>query len=116
MPSSLILMTSNHTSRRARRPLGWLAISALLALVLAGSGSTVAPAASSLLPPGALAPTERQRLLARRIGTILEQAHYRRASIDDRMSADIYQHYVDSLDSQRSYFLASDIAEFDAWK
>ena len=116
MPSSLTLMTSHHTSRRSRRPLGWLAISALLALVLAGSGSTVAPAASSLLPAGALAPTERQRLLARRIGTILEQAHYRRASIDDRMSVDIYQHYLDSLDSQRSYFLASDIAEFDAWK
>jgi carboxyl-terminal processing protease len=32
------------------------------------------------------------------------------------MSADIYQHYLDSLDSQRSYFLASDIAEFAAWK
>jgi carboxyl-terminal processing protease len=109
-------MTFNHTSRRPRRPLGWLAISALLALVLAGSGSSVAPAASSLLPPGALAPTERQRLLARRIGTILEQAHYRRASIDDRMSVDIYQHYLDSLDGQRSYFLASDIAEFSAWK
>jgi carboxyl-terminal processing protease len=76
----------------------------------------MAPAASSLLPAGALAPTERQRLLARRIGTILEQAHYRRASIDDRMSLDIYQHYLDSLDSQRSYFLASDIAEFDTWK
>ncbi|HMA10835.1 MAG TPA: carboxy terminal-processing peptidase [Steroidobacteraceae bacterium] len=84
--------------------------------MLAGSGSTVAPAASSLLPQGALAPTERQRLLARRIGTILEQAHYRRAAIDDRMSVDIYHHYLDSLDSQRSYFLASDIAEFDAWK
>jgi carboxyl-terminal processing protease len=93
-----------------------LAISALLALLLAGPGSTVAPAASSLLPPGALAPTERQRLLARRIGTILEQAHYRRAAIDDRMSASIYQHYLDSLDSQRSYFLASDVAEFDSWK
>ena len=32
------------------------------------------------------------------------------------MSVEIFQHYLDSLDSQRSYFLASDIAEFDAWK
>jgi len=102
--------------RRPRRPLGWLAIPALLVLVLAGSGSTGAPAATSLLPPGAMAPTERQRLLARRIGTILEQAHYRRVAIDDKMSVDIYHHYIDSLDSQRSYLLASDIAEFDVYK
>ncbi|HYP78820.1 MAG TPA: S41 family peptidase, partial [Steroidobacteraceae bacterium] len=85
-------------------------------LVLSGSGSTGAPAASALLPPGALAPTERQRLLARRIGTILEQAHYRRATIDDAMSAEIYQRYLESLDSQRSYLLASDVAEFDTYR
>src|SRR5690348_41214 len=104
-------MTLTHHPRHPRRPLGWLAASLLLALVLAGSGSTGAPAATSLLPAGALAPTERQRLLARRIGSILEQAHYRRAVIDDRMSEDIYHRYLDSLDSQRSYLLASDIGE-----
>ncbi len=109
-------MTLTDHSRRTRRPLGWLATSLLLGLVLAGSGSTGAPAATSLLPQGALAPTERQRLLARRIGSILEQAHYRRALIDDKMSAEIYLRYLDSLDSQRSYLLASDIAEFDAYK
>src|SRR5690606_36145502 len=103
---------------RTRRPLSTVALSALLVLSLAGAGSTGAPAgrAQSLLPADALAPAERQRLLARRIGTILETAHYRRASIDDRMSAEVYQRYLDSLDGQRSYFLASDVAEFDNWK
>jgi len=110
-------MTLTDISKPARRPTGWLAVSALLVLALAGSGSTGAPAAaSSLLPQGALAPAERQRLLARRIGVILEQAHYRRATIDDRMSAEIFKRYVDSLDSQRSYFLASDITEFSVWQ
>ena len=109
-------MTVTHSLRRPRHPIGWLVLSALMVLVLAGSGSTSAPAASSLLPQGALAPTERQRLLARRIGTILEQAHYRRATIDDKMSAEIYQRYLDSLDSQRSYFLASDIEEFNSYR
>ncbi len=92
--------------------MGWLAVSALLVLAVAGSGSTGAPAATSLLPPGALAPTERHAPLARKIGVLLEQAHYRRTTIDDRMSEEIYKRYIDSLDSQRSYFLASDIAEF----
>ncbi|MET0280483.1 MAG: carboxy terminal-processing peptidase [Steroidobacteraceae bacterium] len=111
-------MTVTETSRRSRRSMGAIALSALLVLTLTGAGSTGAPAGSSagLLPAGALAPAERQRLLARRIGVILEQAHYRRASIDDRMSEEIYKRYLESLDNQHSYFLASDIAEFDAYK
>jgi carboxyl-terminal processing protease len=98
--------------------MGAVALSALLVLTLTGAGSTGAPAgaATSLLPVGALAPAERQRLLARRIGVILEQAHYRRAAIDDRMSEEVFTRYIDSLDGQHSYFLASDIAEFGAWK
>lgn len=111
-------MTVNELTRRTRRPLSTIAASALLALSLAVAGSTGAPAgqAESLLPEDALAPAERQRLLARRIGTILETAHYRRATIDDRMSAEVYERYLDSLDGQRSYFLASDVEEFDEWK
>ena len=103
--------------RTFRRPLGWIAASALGLLVLAGGSSTNAPAAAATpLPQGAVAPAERQRLLARRIGSILEEAHYRRASIDDRMSAQVFDRYIEALDGQRSYFLASDIAEFTAYQ
>jgi carboxyl-terminal processing protease len=104
--------------RRARRPLGTVALSALLVLSLVGAGSTGAPAgqAPTLLPEGALAPNEQHARTAKRIAAQLEANHYRRASIDDRMSPDIFQRYLDSLDGQRSYFRASDIAEFDKWK
>ena len=94
-----------------RRPLSWFALAALAVIVVAGSGSSGAPAGASILPPGALAPAERQRLVARRIGAILEEAHYRRATIDDKLSEQIFDRYIESLDGQRSYFLASDIAE-----
>jgi carboxyl-terminal processing protease len=96
--------------------MGWVALSALTVLVIAGSGSTGAPVSTTILPQGALAPLDRQRPLARRIGTILEESHYRRATIDDRMSAAIFDDYVESLDVQHSYFLASDIAEFNAYR
>jgi carboxyl-terminal processing protease len=99
-----------------RHPLSWFALAALVLLVVGGPGSTGAPAGSSLLPPGALAPSERQRLVARRIGAILEEAHYRRATIDDKLSEQVFNRYLDSLDGQRSYFLASDIAELGAFK
>ncbi len=112
-------MTVTELARRSRRPLGTLGLSVLLVLSLIGAGSTGAPAgqAQSLLPENALAPSERHARTAKRIGTMLVNNHYRRVStIDDRMSEEIYQRYLDSLDGQRSYFLASDIAEFDRWK
>jgi carboxyl-terminal processing protease len=111
-------MTVNELKRRARRPLGTVALSALLVLSLIGAGSTGAPAgqAQSLLPEGALAPPERHTRTAKRIASLLTNAHYSRRAIDDRLSEQVYKRYLDSLDSQRSYFLASDVAEFDQWK
>jgi carboxyl-terminal processing protease len=97
-----------------RRPSGWIAASILTVLALVLASSTPAPANTSGLPPGAIVPSERQRAVARRVGSILEEAHFRRAPIDDKLSAQVYQRYLDMLDSQRSYFLASDIAEFSA--
>ena len=95
-----------------RRPSGWIAASALTVIALVWSSSSPAPANTSGLPPGSIVPTDRQRAIARRIGTILEEAHFRRAPIDDKMSAQVYDRYLDLLDGQRSYFLASDIADF----
>ncbi|HEX7417711.1 MAG TPA: carboxy terminal-processing peptidase, partial [Steroidobacteraceae bacterium] len=67
-------------------------------------------------PPGAVAPTEKQRMVARRVGAILEEYHYRRAPIDDRLSAQVYERYLNFLDGQRSYFLTSDLADFEQWR
>jgi len=99
-----------------RRTSGWIAASAVAFMAMVLASSSTIPAAASDLPPGAIAPTERQRAIARRIGTILEEAHYRRASIDDKMSAEIYTRYLDFLDGQRSYFLASDVADFSVYR
>ncbi|MDB6088219.1 MAG: carboxyl-terminal processing protease [Gammaproteobacteria bacterium] len=103
-------------SKPLRRSSGWIAASALTVLALALVGSVRAPASTSTLPPGAIAPTDAQRATARKVGRILEEAHYSRAPIDDKMSELVYQRYLDFLDSQRSYFLTSDIAEFAAYR
>jgi carboxyl-terminal processing protease len=103
-------------SKPLRRTSGWIAASALTILALALVGSARAPASTSVLPPGAIAPTEQQRATARKIGRILEEAHYSRAPIDDKMSEQVYQRYLDFLDGQRSYFLASDINEFAIYR
>lgn len=99
-----------------RRSTGWIAASALTILALALAGSVQAPASTSILPPGALAPTNAQRATARKVGRYLEENHYSHAIIDDKMSAQIYQRYLEFLDGQHSYFLASDINEFNAYR
>ncbi len=99
-----------------RRPSGWIATTALTVMALVLASSSAIPASASLLPPDAIAPTSRQREIARRVGAILEDAHYRRAAIDDRLSAEIFDRYLEFLDGQRSYLLASDIEEFSKWR
>src|SRR4051794_27277597 len=103
----------------SRRTAGWIAASmlaTLAVLALAESGSARAPAAVSMLPPGAIAPTDAQKATARKVGRILEEAHYSRAPIDKKMSEQVFNRYLDFLDGQHSYFLAGDIAEFQAYK
>jgi carboxyl-terminal processing protease len=99
-----------------RHSAGWIAASALTILALALAGSVQAPASTSILPAGAIAPTDAQRATARKVGRILEEAHYSHAAIDHKMSEQVYQRYLDFLDGQRSYFLASDINEFAAYR
>src|ERR1700728_4244470 len=103
-------------SNPLRRSSGWIAASALTVLALALVGSARAPASTSILPPGAIAPTDAQRATARKGGRILEEAHYSRAPIHKKMSEQVFQRYLDFLRGQRSYFLASDIAEFQAYR
>lgn len=95
-----------------RRSPHWLTASVLLVLLLALAGSAQAPAGTAVLPAGTLAPTDMQRATARKVGRILEEAHYSRASLDERMSELVYRRYLEFLDGQHSYFLASDIEEF----
>ncbi|WP_238936462.1 carboxy terminal-processing peptidase [Pseudomonas typographi] len=47
---------------------------------------------------------------------LLKRHHYSKPPLDDARSVIIYDSYIKLLDPARSYFLASDIAEFDQWK
>jgi carboxyl-terminal processing protease len=99
-----------------RRSSGWITACLVALAALALAGSAQAPASPSLLPPGAIAPTDAQRATARKIGRILEEAHYSHAPIDRKMSETVFQRYLEFLDPQRSYLLAADINEFSAYR
>jgi carboxyl-terminal processing protease len=86
-------------------------------LVLAGSGNEQAPLAPAIAPAaassGELVPSERHRRVMRLVSEVVERQHYRQAPLDDGMSSQIYERYLEALDPSKSYLLASDIAEFE---
>ena len=101
---------------RLRTFLTPLALAGACLLLLAATGSTGTPAATTLLPENAIHPTTRQQLLAPRIASILEQTHYSRRLIDKEFSTQVFDHYLNALDSQRSYFQTADIAALQRWR
>jgi carboxyl-terminal processing protease len=78
-------------------------------------GAAMTPPAA-LPATAALAPTEQQNYVARRVSDIIAREHYRRMPLDDRLSSLILDRYLDAIDGGRSYFYASDIAEFEKYR
>lgn len=50
------------------------------------------------------------------INTILSRYHYNKFQLGDSLSSVIFDRYIKSLDPSRSYFLKSDIDEFEAFR
>jgi carboxyl-terminal processing protease len=52
----------------------------------------------------------------RLVSEVVERQHYRQAALDDAMSSQIFERYLEALDGSRSYLLASDIADFERFR
>jgi len=94
------------------RPALLVSAVALVAFVTIAGGSARLTASTSPLPPGAIAPGDRERMIARQVGALLQDAHYSRIRIDDALSPRVMDKFLESMDGQRAYFLASDVEEF----
>ncbi|HEY8266103.1 MAG TPA: carboxy terminal-processing peptidase [Steroidobacteraceae bacterium] len=85
--------------------------------MLAGSGTertSLGPAISpAVASSGELVPSERHRRVMRLVSEVVERQHYRQTPLDDSMSSQIFEQYLEALDGNKSYLLASDIAEFE---
>ena len=67
-------------------------------------------AAMEPVPPVGM--SDRHAVISRGVTQLIEQWHYSRPDIDNSMSSAILDRYLDILDSNRVYFLASDVADF----
>ncbi len=80
-------------------------------LLAAGVG-----AKPTIVEIGELYANEQQRQVALIITQVMEKFHYRKPQLNDRMSAEIFDRYLESLDANRSFFTATDIARFEEYR
>src|SRR5579859_5986955 len=90
---------------------GAVGLAALLGAAMTTPAATPPAAATAVL-----APTEQENYVARRVADIVSHEHYRRAPLDDHLSSLILDRYLDAIDGARSYFFASDIADFEKFR
>jgi carboxyl-terminal processing protease len=108
-------MTKRPWANRSRWITG-IAVCASAVGLAALLGAAMTPSPAVPTAAAVLAPTEQENYVARRVADIVAREHYRRAPLDDHLSSLILDRYLDAIDGGRSYFYASDIAEFERYR
>lgn len=121
--ASMVHATPSEPARLRLR--GRLALRAA-ALVLCALSITAVPmpavyavgatAATPAASKGDLLPSERERRVSKLVSAVITRDHYRQSPVNDQVSTLVLDRYLQALDSQRSIFLASDIAEFERYR
>ncbi len=60
-----------------------------------------------------LAPEPQHTQVSQVIAHLLTQMHYKKRSLDDSLSSEVFDRYLEKLDGNKLYFLESDIHEFE---
>jgi carboxyl-terminal processing protease len=109
------VMTNRPMANRSRWITG-IAICASAVGLAALLGAAMSAPAAGPASVAVLTPTEQENYVARRVADIIAHEHYRRAPLDGHLSSLILDRYLDAIDGGRSYFYASDIAEFERYR
>lgn len=93
----------------------------VLFLVLAVSPGSIARQAENFSPGVSteipwLTPEPEYTKLDRIIASLLSYYHYNQGKLDNALSSNTFDNYLQALDFNRSYFLASDIAAFEKYR
>lgn len=91
-------------------------ITQFISALLLGVLSVLVQANEKIVDPATLTPTAAQQQATRLITRFISQYHFKKTPLDDDLSAQIFKRYIESLDPNRSYFLASDMEELEAYE
>lgn len=87
-----------------------LSIAILIASVFGNAHASI-PTSEEVLKP-----TRAQAITSVRILDGVNRYHMRKHELDDALSSEFLDNYLESLDGGKAYFLASDIAEFERYR
>mgnify|MGYP006289057671 CR=1 FL=1 len=81
---------------------------ALAGAALLFAGTVIGNLSAAAVPE----PAKHEAFLTRIISQLMTTQHYTRQQLDDDIASQIFQEYFDTLDTNRRFFLKSDIVEF----
>lgn len=88
-----------------------------LVLVLgAAVACKASPVKQNKVSEGDLVPDEQQSVVCGRIAQLITTYNYKKVSLNDSISKEIFDRYIKSIDENHSYFLASDLKDFEKYK
>jgi carboxyl-terminal processing protease len=79
-------------------------------------GASSALAIPTTVNPADLHPTVEEQRTTKLIEYFIDRFHYREVKLNDELSEHIFDRYLETLDGNRSYLLASDVAEFSEYR
>ena len=88
-----------------------------LALFIASTLACEAdPRISKIVSENDLKPELQQSVVTRSLVELLENFHYQKVFVNDAFSSIVFDEYLKALDNGKSYFLQSDIADFEKFR
>jgi carboxyl-terminal processing protease len=87
-----------------------------LLIILMVVGASCVYASPTVVDMADLHPTVDQERATKLIHYFIDRFHYRNVRLDDKLSEQIFDRYLEALDGNRSYLLASDVAEFSRYR
>jgi carboxyl-terminal processing protease len=82
---------------------------AILSLPVHGANETA-------ISDSELVPQPRHEKIGQLVTEFIQKSHYQHAAVDDELSSKVLDRYIEALDNNRMYFLASDIAAFEQFR
>ncbi len=74
------------------------------------------PRISIIVSESDLKPELQQSVVAKSLVELMENFHYQKVVVDDAFSSIVFDEYLKALDNGKSYFLQSDIADFEKYR
>ncbi len=85
-------------------------------LLVAALACQADPRITAVVSPNDLKPELQQSVEAKSVVELLENFHYKKVEVDNDLSSLIFDDYIKALDGAKSYFLQSDIADFEKYR